>query len=53
MQFFFVCASVVAYVMFVLSLFAPHLSFFGASGRLCFVIVAFPGYLHLYILLKV
>ena len=25
------------------------MSIFGASGRLCFVIVAFPGYLHLYL----
>ena len=25
---------------------------FGVSGRLCFAIVAFPGYLHLYFLLN-
>ena len=37
------------YVAFVLSLFVPHLSFFfGASGGLCFVFLAFPGYFHLY-----
>ena len=31
--FFFVRASVVSYVMFVLSLFVPHLSFFRCLGR--------------------
>ena len=35
------------WVAFVLSLFVPHLSS-GASGGLFFVIVVFPGYLHLY-----
>ena len=35
-----------------LSLFVPHLSFLcDTSGRPCFVIVAFPGYLHLYLCL--
>ena len=33
---------------FVLSLFVLNLSFFGASGEMYFVTVAFPGYLHLY-----
>ena len=32
----------------VLSLFVPISPSFGASGRLCFVIVAFPWYHHLY-----
>ena len=35
LQLFFVRASVVSYMVFVVSLFVPHLSFF--SGRLCFV----------------
>ena len=49
LQFFFcVCASVASYVEFVLPLFVPHLTFFGALGRLCFVSVAFPGFLHLF-----
>ena len=39
------CASVVSYVAFVLPIYVPHLSFF---GKLCFMIVACPGYLHLY-----
>ena len=43
LQFFFVCASVVSYVTFVLSWFVLHLFFFDAFGRLCFVTVAFPG----------
>ena len=30
---------------FVWSVFVPHISSFGASGRWCFGIVAFPGYL--------
>ena len=33
LQFFFVCASVVSYVAFVLSLFVPHLSFLCCLGR--------------------
>ena len=33
LQFFFVCASVVSYVAFVLSLFVPHLSFFWNLGK--------------------
>ena len=45
LQFFFVCASVVSYVAFVMTLFVPHLSFFVASAELCFVIVAFPEYI--------
>ena len=49
----FVCASVVSYVAFVLSLFVPHLSFFGAYGGQCFLIVTLPGYLHVYFLLMV
>ena len=49
MKFFFMCTSVASYVAFVLSLFIPHLSFLGASGRLCFVIVGFPEYLHIYV----
>ena len=36
-----------SYVTFFVIIY-PHLSFFCVSGRLCFVIVAFPGYLHLY-----
>ena len=45
---YFVCASMVSNVVFVLLLFFPLLSpCFGASGRLCFVTVALPGYLHL------
>ena len=36
-------------VCFVISLFVPHLSFFWCSGRLCFAIVAFSLYLHLYL----
>ena len=35
LQFFIVCAIVVSYMAFVLSLFVPHLSFFGVLGRLC------------------
>ena len=45
---FFVCTSMVLYVVFVLSFFVPHLSIFGALRGLCFVIVAFPGYRHLH-----
>ena len=33
LQFFFVCASVVSYVAFVLSLFVSHLSFIWCLGR--------------------
>ena len=33
---------------FVLSSFVPDRSHFCALGRLCFVTVAFPGYVHLY-----
>ena len=41
--------SVVSYIAFVLSLFVNISSSFGAWGRLCFVILAFSGYFHLYI----
>ena len=34
--------------MFDLSLFVPHLFFFGAPGGLFFLILASPGYHHLY-----
>ena len=47
LQFFFVRVSVVLYVTFVLSLLVPHLFTLGVSGRLCFMIVAFSGCLHL------
>ena len=43
------CASVVSYVAFVLSLLFLISPFFGASGGLC-MIVAFPGYLHIFLL---
>ena len=54
LQFFFICALVVSCVAFVLSLFAPHFSspLFGASGRLCFVIMAFLGYPYIHIHLR-
>ena len=39
------CASLNLYVAFVVSLFVPNLSF-GVLGELCFVIMAFPGYLY-------
>ena len=32
-------------MVFVLQLFVPHHSSLGASGMLCFVTIAFPGYL--------
>ena len=38
----------VLYVGFVLSLFVSRLYVYCASDELCFVIVAFPGHLHLY-----
>ena len=42
----------VLFVAFVMSLVAPHFSFFWClreiHGRLCFVIVVFPGYLHMF-----
>ena len=42
------CALVVLYMAFVLSLFVLNLSpSFGAWGKMYFVTVAFPGYLHL------
>ena len=47
LQFYFVGASTVSYVMVVLSLLATHLSFFWASGGLCYLIVAFSEQLHL------
>ena len=37
-----------SYVAFVYSFFDLISHSFGASGRLCFVIVAFPGYLRLH-----
>ena len=40
-QFLFVCASVVLYVAFVLSLYISPLSFLGVLGKLCIVIAAF------------
>ena len=43
---FLVCASVVSYMVFVLSLFV--LLPLVPSGGLCIVIVPFPGYLHFY-----
>ena len=51
LQFFFVCASVVLYVAFVLSLFVTRLvsPSFGALLRLCFVIVAFPDITKTYL----
>ena len=48
LQFFFAYASTVSYVAFVLSPFLPYLSFFSSKGGLCFVLMAFPGYLNLY-----
>ena len=44
-------ACVVSYVPFVVSLFVPHLPFFWCLGRANFVILSFPGYIHLYVLL--
>ena len=43
LQFFLVYVSVVSYVVFPWSLLFLIYPCFGASGRLCFVIVAFPG----------
>ena len=48
LQFFFLCACVVSKMTFVLSVFVPHSLSFDASGRLYFLIVASPRYLHLY-----
>ena len=45
---FFVCVSAVSHVTFVchyLFLISPS---FGRGGRLCFVSIALPGYLHLH-----
>ena len=39
-------------VAFVLSLLAPNLSFFWCLESDVFVVVAFPGYLHLYFWIK-
>ena len=44
---FFVRASLVLYVTFVLSLFVSYLTFFWCPGKVN-VNVIFPGYLHLY-----
>ena len=41
------CASVVSHVAFILFLITPS---FDIPGGLCVVIVTFPGYLYLYIL---
>ena len=41
----FVLPPVLSNAAFVLSLFVPHLSYLGASGMLCFVIVAFSWHL--------
>ena len=59
LTFCFTCASEVSFVAHVLPLFSDHFVFFfffffcfffffSVSGRLCFVVVAFPGYLHVY-----
>ena len=47
LQFFFVCTSVLSYVVFVMSLFVITCPSFGASEGLWNVIVAFPWYLYL------
>ena len=36
----------ISYVTFVLLSFLPHFFFFGCLRKICFVILAFPGYLH-------
>ena len=43
LQFFFVSASVISYVAFVLSLFVGHLSFFRYSGKIVLRDCAFLG----------
>ena len=43
---FFVRPSVVSFVAFVLSLFVGYIPFFWYLGKMCFVTVAFPEYLH-------
>ena len=49
LQVFFVCASVISYVGIVVSLFVPLISpSLCALGGLCFVIVAYPEYLHIF-----
>ena len=48
-------SSVVSYMAFILSLFVLHFFFspcFGASGRLYFVIVALPGYIYYFCMLR-
>ena len=47
LRFFFVRESVVSYLMFVLWLFVPPLSFFWCLDMIDFIIVAFPKYLLL------
>ena len=49
LQLLFICSSVISYVAFVMSLVVLQSGSFVSSGGMCFVIVAFPGYLHLYI----
>ena len=50
LQFFYVSAFVLSYVEFVLYYLFLISPSFGASGGLCFLIVTFPGYLHIYFL---
>ena len=45
---FSVCASVVSYVAFVLSLFVPHLLFY-CRGKVVVRYCAFPGYFHIFL----
>ena len=47
LQFFFLCALVISYVAFVLSLFVPHLSFYRYLVKVMLRDRAFPGYRHL------
>ena len=49
LQFLFVCACVVSYVAFVLSLFVPRFSFFWCLRMVVRLIVAFPGYLYFFV----
>ena len=49
MQFFCAYSAVVSYWAFILSLFLPHL--YCLCG-LCFMAVAFPGFLHLLVCLS-
>ena len=47
LQSVFICAPVVSFGLFVLSLIVSHLPSFGTSGGFCFVVVAFPFYVFL------